>query len=222
LGDLVEIRKMFMEKSIPELIQAGESDQVCFVPNLDDRIDIAKCIGGFSNGSGGSLIVGASKKGKVKGILPEKEQEQLKLILDNYCLSHVDVKVDQAVIKYKMVLRLSITECSEKPMVTIGEDLDKQCWIRLGKDFVKVPKIIQHYWLAQKSFVPDSKLDSETEISIQDLVNTSIRLSHSQIQSKIDGNHSNIEKALLSCLVNELIDFEFDGNQVYYLKKQEI
>jgi predicted HTH transcriptional regulator len=209
-----------MEKSIPEFIQSGESDQVCFVPNLDDRIEIAKCIGGFANGQGGYLIVGASKKGKVKGILPEKEQQQLELILKNYCLSPLEVKIEQAIIKYKFVLSVYIKESINKPVVSIGEDLDKQCWVRLGKDFVKVPKLIQYYWSAQTSFVADVKMDSDTESAIQSLMKTSKRLTYSQIQSKIDGNHSNVEKALLSCLVKELIDFEFDGNQVYYLNKE--
>ncbi len=56
------------QKRLKELIQKGESNDLEFKKSLSLSKPIGKTISSFSNASGGTILIGVTDSGKIKGL----------------------------------------------------------------------------------------------------------------------------------------------------------
>ena len=105
------------QEQLKELIRGGESAKVEFKGSLNLSEPIGKTISGLSNASGGTLIIGITDSGEIKGVeLGENTLEQLA----NRIKQHTDPKIYPAIstknIDGKYLVIIEVNESQEKPV----------------------------------------------------------------------------------------------------------
>jgi len=56
------------EKELVKLIEKGETERVEFKESLSDWKEIVKTISAFGNAKGGTVLIGITDEGKIKGL----------------------------------------------------------------------------------------------------------------------------------------------------------
>ncbi len=105
------------QEHLKELIQGGESAELEFKKSLSLSESIGKTISSFSNASGGTLIIGVTDSGEIKGVhIGKNTLEQLA----NRIKQHTDPKIypsiDTENIDEKDILIIEVKESQEKPV----------------------------------------------------------------------------------------------------------
>ncbi len=122
------------QERLKELIHEGESAEVEFKESLSLSEPIGKTISSFSNANGGTLIIGVTDSGEIKGVeLGENTLEQLA----NRIKQHTDPKIYPSIntenIDGKDVVIIEVNESQEKPVFYRGN-----AYKRVGKSTHKL------------------------------------------------------------------------------------
>mgnify|MGYP001612990497 CR=1 FL=1 len=111
-----------MENKIEELIKKGENEKVEFKESLSSKEEIGESVSAFSNSEGGTILVGVSDKGEIKGVeIGKKSIEELANYIKQNTDNHVYPVVRVEVIERRNIIAIEVKECSEKPVFFRGE-----------------------------------------------------------------------------------------------------
>ena len=105
------------QEQLKELIDVGESAKTEFKESLNLSEPIGKTISSFSNASGGTLVIGVTDSGKIKGVDLGKDTLEK---LANRIKQHTDPKIYPSIrtvkIDSKDIVIIQINESQEKPV----------------------------------------------------------------------------------------------------------
>lgn len=149
------LRKRNPQKEIKDLIKQGESETLEFkstirtnlhTKEVDRNIEFAalKTIAAFLNSKGGTLLVGVSNEGKLKGIKKDKFQNQDKVFLHitNLIKDHIGntfipfISKEIVQIDSKEVLRIDCKPSNK--IVFIKRDNEEHFYVRSGPASIKL------------------------------------------------------------------------------------
>ncbi|GMQ23954.1 hypothetical protein Aoki45_06360 [Algoriphagus sp. oki45] len=81
----------FDQDFVKKLIKQKEGKSLDFKNKITSREKIAKTLAAFANTSGGSLLIGVSDRGQVRGIDPEEEKFMIETANREYCNPEVNL-----------------------------------------------------------------------------------------------------------------------------------
>ena len=122
------------QEQLKELIEGGESGKVEFKKSLNLSESIGKTISSFSNASGGTIVIGVTDSGNIKGVDIGKNTLEK---LANRIKHHTDPKIFPNIttekIDNKDVVIIKLNESPEKPVF-----YRKKAYKRVGKSTHKL------------------------------------------------------------------------------------
>jgi len=114
--------------NISELLQQSENSSLEFKETVSRPERIAKEIIAFANTQGGTLIIGVSDSGVVKGFQKEGAEEYFTNVARNNIIPAIDVDVETLVHDGKNIVVVSVPKGKDKPY----QSLNHQFLIRVG------------------------------------------------------------------------------------------
>ncbi len=114
---------------IPDLLKQGENASIEFKEVLVRPESIAKEVVAFANTQGGTLLVGVSDSGEIKGVQGEiPHEEYFSNIARNNIIPSIDIQTEVIIYENKRIIVVSIPKGKDKPYQT----LNHQFLIRIG------------------------------------------------------------------------------------------
>ncbi len=109
-----------------------------------DEILFAQKISSLANSNGGKLIIGVNEKGKIIGIYPKDEIENIPIILANLCSSPIEFTSEVIELNNKFLLILKIFKSTK--IATLTNDNTFDFYFRIGEKICTANKIIEKLW----------------------------------------------------------------------------
>jgi predicted HTH transcriptional regulator len=218
MGNLDQITPS--DKSIQEFLNEGKTIFQDFIFSSENSHHTVALISSLANTKGGILIVGVNSKGKVVGVLPKEEEENIRFILQNFCTVNIQVFFTQQTHQNKFVLLVNVPK-SENKIGALSIKATPHFFVRsFSGEVFEVNKIIEKSWLlANKKVAFDSELNSE-ENKIM-LVLSSSRLTISQLYKLVEAKKSHIDTLLSGLIAKGFVCYEFDNMHVVYFLREE-
>jgi ATP-dependent DNA helicase RecG len=116
------------DSKISDLLRQGENSSIEFKETLSRPESIAKEIIAFANTQGGTLIIGVSDSGVIKGLEVEDTEEYFSNVARNNIIPAIDVQVEKIVLDDKNITVVTVPKGRDKPYQT----LNHQFLIRVG------------------------------------------------------------------------------------------
>jgi predicted HTH transcriptional regulator len=132
-----------MNDSTLQLIKRGEGLTTEFKRTIDSTYKIAKTIVSFANTSGGVLLVGVGDNGEIRGIESElNELKKLEKAAGELIEKQIIPQFRLEIIDGKSLLRIEISESSDKPHVALNEKGERIIYIRVKDKSIPTPKML--------------------------------------------------------------------------------
>lgn len=119
---------MLSQQDLIEIISKGESPYIEFKEEKIKPNDLAGEIVSFANMEGGTIIIGVSDEGIIKGVSIEDIEEKIMNICRNNCIPNIIPIYKEIVVEGAKVVVLTIPKGVNKPYYTI----DNKYYIRAG------------------------------------------------------------------------------------------
>lgn len=132
--------------------QTQEHIESCF-----NEIEFAEKITSLVNSNGGILIIGINAKGKIKGVYPKDELDNIPLIIENYCSSSIVFDTDIKEVENKLLLILRISPGVKTGVLSLDKSITY--YYRIVGVIKPVSKIVSKLWRFQKEQTKDFPLD---------------------------------------------------------------
>lgn len=127
---------MTVSNGINKLLKKGESENVEFKKSLAEIREIIETISAFANTKGGTIVVGVTDKGEIKGVnIGKKTIEDLVLKIANSTNPRVFPEVETIEVKSKKLIVIKVSERSDKPVFAFGI-----AYKRVGKNNLKMDR----------------------------------------------------------------------------------
>lgn len=119
---------MLDQQDLLDIISKGESPYIEFKEEKVKPNDLAGEIVSFANMEGGTIIIGVSDEGIIKGVLVKDIEERIMNICRNNCIPNIVPIYQEVVIDGFKVVVLTIPKGANKPYYTV----DNKYYIRVG------------------------------------------------------------------------------------------
>ncbi len=119
---------MLNQQDVIDLINKGENSYVEFKEEKIKPNDLAGEIVSFANMEGGTIIIGVSDNGTIKGISIKDMEERIMNICRNNCIPNIIPIYQEMVINGEKIIILTIPKGTNKPYYTV----DNKYYIRVG------------------------------------------------------------------------------------------
>lgn len=119
---------MLSQQDLIEIISKGEGPYIEFKEEKIKPNDLAGEIVSFANMEGGTIIIGVSDEGIIKGVSIEDIEEKIMNICRNNCIPNIIPIYKEVVIDGSKVVVLTIPKGVNKPYYTV----DNKYYIRVG------------------------------------------------------------------------------------------
>lgn len=119
---------MLSQRDVIDLINKGENSYVEFKEEKIKPNDLAGEIVSFANMEGGTIIIGVSDNGTIKGISIKDMEERIMNICRNNCIPNIIPIYQEIVINDEKIIILTIPKGTNKPYYTV----DNKYYIRVG------------------------------------------------------------------------------------------
>lgn len=119
---------MLTQQELMEMISKGESPYIEFKEENIKPNDLAGEIVSFANMEGGTIIIGVSDDGEIKGITIENIEERIMNICRNNCFPNIIPIYQEIIVDDAKVAVLTILKGVNKPYYTV----DNKYYIRVG------------------------------------------------------------------------------------------
>lgn len=129
-------------KTLKEIVTIGENEECAWYENSNDNENIAKTMIAFSNTTGGSIFFGLKKNGKIIGVNPLEEIENVKQISNELCDREVDFLAHIHQEGVRLVLELTISTLNY-PISFKCKTEGKQIYVRVGANNIRANKILK-------------------------------------------------------------------------------
>ena len=120
--------EMLSQKDVMDIINKGESPYIEFKESNIKPNDLAGEIVSFANMEGGTILIGVSDSGELKGILDENMEEKVMNICRNNCIPNIIPIYQEITIDGYEIAAITIPKGSNKPYYTV----DNKYYIRVG------------------------------------------------------------------------------------------
>lgn len=119
---------MLSQQDLIDIINKGENPYIEFKEEKIKPNDLAGEIVSFANMEGGTIIIGVSDDGIIKGVSIEDIEERIMNICRNNCIPNIIPIYQEIVVNEAKVVILTIPKGANKPYYTI----DNKYYIRVG------------------------------------------------------------------------------------------
>lgn len=119
---------MLSQQDLIEIISKGESPYIEFKEEKIKPNDLAGEIVSFANMEGGTIIIGVSDEGIIKGVSIENIEEKIMNICRNSCIPNIIPIYKEIVVDNAKVIVLTIPKGVNKPYYTV----DNKYYVRVG------------------------------------------------------------------------------------------
>lgn len=119
---------MLSQQDVIDIISKGENSYVEFKEERIKPNDLAGEIVSFANMEGGTIIIGVSDNGTIKGISIVDMEERIMNICRNNCIPNIIPIYQEIVINDEKIIILTIPKGANKPYYTV----DNKYYIRVG------------------------------------------------------------------------------------------
>ncbi len=119
---------MLSQQDLIEIISKGESPYIEFKEEKIKPNDLAGEIVSFANMEGGTIIIGVSDEGIIKGVSIEDIEEKIMNICRNNCIPNIIPIYKEIVVDNAKVVVLTIPKGVNKPYYTV----DNKYYVRVG------------------------------------------------------------------------------------------
>ena len=176
-----------------------------------EEVEFSRKITSLNNTSGGKLLIGINEKGKVVGVYPKEELENIPIVIANFCSKSLQFTSEVFEIKNKLIVVLTIQKIAKIAILSNDKTLEYYC--RIEQITYMANKIIEKLW----SFERDKPRDSPCSNEEQDLV-----LSHannytlSQVYTHTKLSKSVVDVTISWLLYTKKIKMTLMENKVIY------
>jgi len=161
-----------------------------------EEIEFAQKITSLHNTLGGQLIIGVNGKGKVLGIYPQEELDNIPIVLSNYCSQPIEYSHQIIELKNKLILVLTILQKKTK-IAAISIEKKMEFYYRINQHICVANKIIEKVWSFERENV---HLSPCLEKDLTDVYNNLEKHTLSQIY-----NHSQLAKSIVDQAISWLV-----------------
>lgn len=213
-----------MSAYIYNLIREGENQELDFKHSISDSKKIARSLAAFANTDGGRLLVGVRDNGSIAGVQSDEEFYMVQAAADLYCKPALQFETKVWEIEGKTILEVAIPKISAEKLITAPDKNGKEkVFIRVNDENIIVNNIYLKAW-NQKKFGKGVLIRyDEPEKILFEYLRENENISFSRFKKLTELNRYKAEKILVNLLVLDLIQIDFNDNQVKYklLKKEQ-
>ena len=176
-----------------------------------EEIEFARKITSLNNTSGGKLLIGINEKGKVIGVYPTDELENIPVVLANFCSNIVHYSSETIEIKNKLIVVLTIEKTGK--IAALTSDNSYKNYFRIETTICIANKIIEKLWRYEREVSPvaTSTLE-EQEIVFREANNHTL----SQIYTYTKLSKSVVDITISWLLYSKKIQMTFQDKRIIY------
>jgi predicted HTH transcriptional regulator len=126
-----------------------------------EEVEFARKISSLNNTSGGKLLVGVNDKGKIIGVYPKDELENIPIVIANFCSNPIEYTSEVIEMNNKLVLVLSFEKTIKIAALTSDKTLEY--YYRIDSTICVANKIIVKLWSYERELTPTSPSSLEEE-----------------------------------------------------------
>lgn len=176
-----------------------------------EEVSFAQKITSLINSSGGKLLIGVNEKGKIIGIYPKDEQENIPIVIANFCSNPIEYSSEVIEINNKLVLVLTF----EKAIKIAALTFDKTFvyYYRIDSTICIANKIIVKLWSYERELTPTSPSSLEAEEIVYKNINN---ITLSQLYTRTKLSKSVIDVTVSWLLFTKKVKMIFTDNHITY------
>ena len=176
-----------------------------------EEIEFARKITSLNNTSGGKLLVGVNDKGKIIGVYPKDELENITLVIANFCSNPIEYSSEVIEMNNKLVLVLTF----EKSIKIAALSFDKTFayYYRIDSTICVANKIIVKLWGYERELTPTSPSTLEEEEIVYKNINN---ITLSQLYTRTKLSKSIIDITVSWLLFTKKVKMIFRDNHITY------
>lgn len=168
--------------------------QDCILTSFEE-ITFAQKITSLINTQGGKLIIGINSKGKIKGVFPQEELENIPIVIANYCSESFDYSSEIIETESKLLIVISVPY--QKKVAALTTENTFEYYHRIGQSIRIASKIITKCWRYEKT-------QSPTPPGTNEEISQIYNIAHNQSLSQIY-RHSNFPKTKIDIIIAWLL-----------------
>jgi predicted HTH transcriptional regulator len=176
-----------------------------------EEIEFARKITSLNNTSGGKLLIGINEKGKVIGVYPKDELENIPIVIANFCSNSLNFSSEVIEFKNKLIVILTIQKTLKTAALSKDNTLDY--YYRIEQNTYIANKIIEKLWRFErdKPIVSPCTIEDEKLVLIHANNHTL-----SQLYTRTKLTKSGVDLTISWLLFTKKIKMILLENQVIY------
>lgn len=176
-----------------------------------EEIEFARKITSLNNSSGGKLLIGINEKGKVVGVYPKDELENIPIVIANFCSNSLKFISEVVEIKNKLIVVLTIQKTTK--IAALSNDKTLEYYYRIEHNTYIANKIIEKLWRFERDKTGVSPCSTEEqELVLRNVNNHTL----SQLYTYTKLPKSVVDIAVSWLLFTKKIKMILMENQVIY------
>lgn len=176
-----------------------------------EEVSFAQKITSLINSSGGKLLIGVNEKGKIIGIYPKDEQENIPIVIANFCSNSIEYTSEVIEINNKLVLVLTFEKAIK--IAALSSDKTLVYYYRIDSTICIANKIIVKLWSYERELTPTSPSSLEAEEIVYKNINKSTL---SQLYTRTKLSKSVIDVTVSWLLFTKKVKMIFTDNHITY------
>jgi predicted HTH transcriptional regulator len=176
-----------------------------------EEVSFAQKITSLINSSGGKLLIGVNEKGKIIGIYPKDELENIPIVIANFCSNPIEYTSEVIKIDNKLILVLSVEK--KIKIAALSSDQTFAYYYRIDATICVANKIIVKLWSYERELTPSCPSSLEEEEIVYKNINNSTL---SQLYTRTRLSKSVIDVTVSWLLFNKKIKMIFTDNHITY------
>ena len=176
-----------------------------------EEVSFAQKITSLINSSGGKLLIGVNEKGKIIGIYPKDEQENIPIVIANFCSNSIEYTSEVIEINNKLVLVLTFEKAIK--IAALSSDKTLVYYYRIDSTICIANKIIVKLWSYERELTPTSPSSLEAEEVVYKNINN---ITLSQLYTRTKLSKSVIDVTVSWLLFTKKVKMIFTDNHITY------
>jgi predicted HTH transcriptional regulator len=203
-----------MSIDIKKIIKTGRDRQIDFISSFENPHHAAALISSFANCEGGTLIVGVNSKGKLIGVLPDLELQNIEEVVNHYLSLPIEVEIEKIIENYKFAFIIHVPKIEVKFCGAIDVNGEPHYFVRTRKGEVfEATSIIEKSWVFHQR---DIFFSEEIYAALKELLVNENQLTLATIFKEVKAKKADIENTISILIELNVIDFEFVNQKVSY------
>lgn len=206
---------------ILKLIEQGENICLDFKFEISDSRKIAKTISAFSNTDGGTLLIGVKDNGVIAGIRTDEELYMVEAAANMYCKPIINIKARNWIESGKNVLEIKIPKLKDEICYAMNEHGKWIAYTRVNDNNFVAGSVMLKVWKRRLKNIATHINYKENEKFLLQYLADNHRVSMSAFCRKAGINRKKAETIMVNFIMLEIIEWFFNGDQLFYRLKEE-